>query len=215
MSPPREANLEAINQSALVDDHLGLVWTIAVQIKRQLSPRTDLRELVAYGTLGLIDAAQKYDGRAAVTFATYAYHRVRGAIWDGVRQMSPVGRAEYRRVKARQRALEQRTLKGYTDEQGDKALEKDTVKFEPLVEDPLADDALLDDALALRQAYARLGRAIAKLPAKERHFIVKHYLEGMTLTDAARAVGLSKSWASRVHARALVALRADMAECGA
>jgi RNA polymerase sigma factor for flagellar operon FliA len=41
-----------------------------------------------------------------------------------------------------------------------------------------------------------------------------HYDEGQTLLDAGRALGLSKSWASRLHARAIDQLRAALDDPG-
>ena len=38
----------------------------------------------------------------------------------------------------------------------------------------------------------------------------KHYFEGKTLLEAGSDLGLSKSWASRLHARAIDLLRAAL-----
>jgi len=40
------------------------------------------------------------------------------------------------------------------------------------------------------------------------------YFQGHTLTDAAAEVGISKAWASRLHARALGRLAAALKEAG-
>jgi RNA polymerase sigma factor for flagellar operon FliA len=45
--------------------------------------------------------------------------------------------------------------------------------------------------------------------------VEKHYFEDKTLLDAGRELGLSRSWASRLHARAMTRLRARLAGgCG-
>ena len=47
----------------------------------------ELDDLVGYGMLGLLDAARKFDHSRGVMFKTYAEHRIRGAILDGLRGM--------------------------------------------------------------------------------------------------------------------------------
>ena len=50
---------------------------------------------------------------------------------------------------------------------------------------------------------AVLKREIAKQPDAERTLLERHYFDDLTFEDAAREIGLSKSWASRLHARAI------------
>ncbi|HEU4727332.1 MAG TPA: sigma-70 family RNA polymerase sigma factor, partial [Kofleriaceae bacterium] len=55
---------------------------------------------------------------------------------------------------------------------------------------------------------ARLREAIERLPDKQRAILRKHYWEGKNLLEAGAELGLSKSWASRLHAQAVDQLRA-------
>jgi RNA polymerase sigma factor for flagellar operon FliA len=64
----------------------------------------ELDELTANGFLGLVDAAAKFDPAKGVKFDTYARHRVRGAILDGLRKADPIGR-ELRRKNKRIQSL--------------------------------------------------------------------------------------------------------------
>ena len=59
-------------------------------------------------------------------------------------------------------------------------------------------ESLLDDEL--KQS---LRTAIDDLPPDARQLIRGTYFEGKTLKDAGEALGISKAWASRLHARAL------------
>ena len=56
--------------------------------------RWTLDDLIAYGQLGLAEAAQKFDAESGVRFTTFAYYRVRGAIYDGVSKMNWTSRAQ-------------------------------------------------------------------------------------------------------------------------
>ena len=49
-------------------------------------------------------------------------------------------------------------------------------------------------------------RAIGDLPEQEAELVRRHYLEGERFDLVAKDLGLSKSWASRLHTRAIVRL---------
>ena len=55
---------------------------------------------------------------------------------------------------------------------------------------------------------SRLRAAIDALPERERALMTKHYWEGKNLLEAGAELGISKSWASRLHAQAVDRLRA-------
>lgn len=225
--------MDARARSRLVDEHLPLVRAVAAQIKRYLPPSIELDELVSYGAAGLLEAAERYDDRHGVTFSTFAYYRVRGAIFDGLRQIGHLPRTEYARLRAHERAheylsnLQDREI-GARAQGGAPAttLEDEAealysalsgvvtsfvTSLEALAEageeflDETADDPA--ERIHVRELSPRVRTALAALPEKERHFIEKHYFEGKTLLEAGQELGLSKSWASRLHARAIELLR--------
>ena len=45
--------------------------------------------------------------------------------------------------------------------------------------------------------------AMDALPDQERHLVQRHYFDDVRLDEAASELGLSKSWASRLHGRAI------------
>jgi RNA polymerase sigma factor for flagellar operon FliA len=59
-----------------------------------------------------------------------------------------------------------------------------------------------------------LRSAVHDLPDKERRLMELYYLEDRSLGDAAGVLGLSKSWASRLHTRAIELLRVALAKRG-
>ena len=69
------------------------------------------------------------------------------------------------------------------------------------IKDQKAEDA--EKSFELGQAQEKVKEVIDKLPDKERELIRLYYYKGMTLDEAGAKLGLSKSWASRIHARAL------------
>jgi RNA polymerase sigma factor for flagellar operon FliA len=73
-------------------------------------------------------------------------------------------------------------------------------------------ESLLDDELR-----RTLHEVLAGLPDDARHLVKATYFEGKTLKEAGEELGISKAWASRLHARALEQLarglrRAHVAE---
>ena len=77
--------------------HEKMVHGLANRLRRELSLRGDLDDLIAFGFGGLLEARHRFDPGRGVQFQTFAYHRVRGALLDGVRKMSqPPPRAPQR-----------------------------------------------------------------------------------------------------------------------
>ena len=97
-SPPQST------PDALIEEAQGLVRSLALRVHRSLPIPMDLDDLIAYGQLGLAEAAQKYDAAEDVKFTTFAYYRVRGAIYDGVSKMNWTSRARIRRMRFREMA---------------------------------------------------------------------------------------------------------------
>lgn len=71
----------------LIKEYAPLVKYIAGRLHIGFYNKVELDDLVSYGTLGLLDAIEKFDINRGVKFETYASTRIRGAILDGVRAM--------------------------------------------------------------------------------------------------------------------------------
>ena len=61
-------------------------------------------------------------------------------------------------------------------------------------------------ALGQAQMRAVFLRLIEAQPDPERTLLMQHYFHDATMEQAGKSLGLSKSWASRVHARGIEAL---------
>jgi RNA polymerase sigma factor for flagellar operon FliA len=229
MDAPAPSREQLINQAQ------GLVYSLASGISRSLPVRADMEDLIAYGELGLAQAARDFDAGYGVAFTTFAYHRIRGAIYDGLAQMTWTSRAQYRRLRHLQMAEEVvaqdaqsappsgretlesgvRWLRSVTDQlatvfltsQGDEGGIRDSA-----IEDPRASVTTI---VALQEIGQKLHRLIDELPDIERRLIKAVYLDGSTLQMAATSLGVSKSWASRLHAKALGSLAKTLRRLGA
>ena len=72
----------------LIAENQALVRSIASTIARRLPPNVDTEDLIAYGQVGLAGAARDFDPGRGTSFATFAYYRIRGAIYDGISRLS-------------------------------------------------------------------------------------------------------------------------------
>jgi RNA polymerase sigma factor for flagellar operon FliA len=146
---------------------------------------------MSFGAVGVLDAAARFDPLLGVRFETFAYRRIRGAIYDGVRAMSRLSIGCHRRNRREPRVMLLTSL----EELGERGVDVESFDTAP------------DDALDFRRFCRRVSRAVAALPARERTIVLKHYYQGMRLSAAGAELGLSKSWTSRLHARAVEHLR--------
>jgi RNA polymerase sigma factor for flagellar operon FliA len=65
----------------------------------------------------------------------------------------------------------------------------------------------VDERLHLQRLGRRLRAELVRLPERERRLLLGHYYRGQTLAQVGARLGRSKSWSSRLHARALRRLR--------
>ncbi|HEX7600921.1 MAG TPA: sigma factor-like helix-turn-helix DNA-binding protein, partial [Polyangiaceae bacterium] len=61
---------------------------------------------------------------------------------------------------------------------------------------------------------AKIRDSIDRRPDAEKQLLVRHYFDGITFEEAAKELGLSKSWASRLHTRAIEGVTRDLKRGG-
>jgi RNA polymerase sigma factor for flagellar operon FliA len=168
-----------------------------------LSLSDDLDDLIAFGFGGLLEAERRFDARRGVRFQTFAYYRVRGAMLDGVRKMADLPRRAHQRLKAE---AERPPTAAPTPL--DKAFARMSASLTgpSPVQGSFASESP-ESTLLKNESIERLLGALSQLPTRERALIRGHYFEGRPLDQLAAELGVSKSWASRIHTRALDALR--------
>lgn len=201
----------------------GLVRSLAVRIHRKLPRNIELDDLIAYGQVGLAEAARDFDPARGSQFSTYAYYRIRGAIYDGVAKMTWFSRAQYNRIRYDQMAGEVLSEQAQGSGPRDEGIEADTRWFrnlsrtlavvyltthrQPDDDDqlPVVDSSTPEPGTVVmgREISQKLRELIAALPEDEKTLIEATYFEGLTLQEAGKRLGVSKSWASRLHAKAL------------
>jgi RNA polymerase sigma factor (sigma-70 family) len=76
------------------------------------------------------------------------------------------------------------------------------------------DDPLPAEEVMHRELLAFLRQLVSGLPDREAALIRGMFYEGRTLTEAARRVGISTAWASRLQTRTLADLRVALEQRG-
>ena len=90
-----------LNREALILDHLPQVRLIARRAHLRCPASVELEDLISAGTLGLIQAVDRYKPERGFLLKTLAEHRIRGASLDYLRQLDPLTRSLRSFVKRR------------------------------------------------------------------------------------------------------------------
>ncbi|MCH2110494.1 MAG: sigma-70 family RNA polymerase sigma factor [Polyangiaceae bacterium] len=210
--------------AARVREGEELVQMIAAQVRREgLDYEHD--DLVACGRQGLVEAALRFDESRDCSFRHFAYYRVRGAMFDGLRKMGNWSRRGYERIQMLRAAntvgASVATVKGSSPEQACDRLHHHMAQMvTAMTVGVFAESAVVDGEWVAKdrgqnseelvgevQLREQVRSAIDELPEPDREIIQRHYLQGERLDKIAREFGYHKSWATRVHTRALQRLQ--------
>jgi len=104
----------------LIVHYAPLVKYVAGRVAMNLPKNVDDGDLIGYGSLGLLDAMDRFDLQRGVKFETYAIARIRGTMIDGLRSMDwvPVSvRQRNKSIEEATRNLENRLGRSATDEE--------------------------------------------------------------------------------------------------
>jgi RNA polymerase sigma factor for flagellar operon FliA len=93
-----------LDRRLLAEQYMPYVHSIANKVKKGVAKEVPFEDLVEYGMIGLLEAADRFDPAQGVTFMTFAYYRIRGAIYDGLRGMGWMSRSDYARARFEERA---------------------------------------------------------------------------------------------------------------
>jgi RNA polymerase sigma factor for flagellar operon FliA len=181
--------------------HMPLVHQVVARILPRLPPNVLREDLIAAGTIGLLDALKRGPLREA-GFEWYARVRIRGAVLDELRAQDWLPR----RMRARINGAKSRgestgvAVVGFDD-------------LPPGHEHGLRDAGA---ASALEQVERRLDRAalahaIGMLPEREASIVTWYYFEEIGFREIASKLSVSEPRISQLHSRAMARLREAMA----
>lgn len=215
----------------VVKEHTPLVERIVTTLLNDLRLRVERQDLLSYGFMGLIEAWKRFDPELKISFSTFAYYRIRGAILDGCRREGwvPKNRVKQARmlrslndslssnVEAQQDVPPART---FTD-----ALSRVEAMIHSSVTIVLVEQAELGELIDTESPTphelaeesdlrSTLMKAMASLSDQEREVVKRYYVHDESLSEIARNKGASVSWISRIHSRAIDKTRDSLLRSG-
>jgi RNA polymerase sigma factor for flagellar operon FliA len=209
---------------ARIREGLDLVDALARQMRRQLGDSVTVDDLASTGREALLAVARSYDAERGVPFRRWANIRIRGAMIDAVRAQGNLPKLVYRKLRAVQAAdrvhdalaEEHAAAPSVTAEEADARLSDElgtaamamavaflAMRSGDALDHARAPDDSPEEAVGHAELLGRIRAAIAARPEAERKLLERHYFEDVQFEEVSRELGLSKSWASRLHARAI------------
>lgn len=229
--------MDATERARLVERHIDLARRAAATVYPRVKAHIEFDELLSMAQAGLVEAAQRYEPVRGASFNTFAWYRVHGAVIDGLRKLTTLPRREWAKLVALRAAseyLEQRgerdvgaAQRGVEPPSGADALAAMksamaaiktiyVTSLEALAEGGFdteqPESKTVDEKIDTSRLARRLSKAFETLPERERALMRLHYWEGKNLLEAGEQLGISKSWASRMHAQAVDRLRGMLDE---
>jgi RNA polymerase sigma factor for flagellar operon FliA len=185
---------------------------------RRPPPRPELADYQQFAYQGLLEAIERFNPLDGAPFQAFAKRRILGSISDGVARMSEIDAQINRGRRAARERVRSLTPDGERTNEDPLAaladmavglaiglmLEGSRMVARPDEPDP---SPSAYDSLAYRQIQAKLAEAVLALPRREQAIVRHHYANGLSFTQIAELMGLSRGRISQLHQSALVRLR--------
>ena len=214
----------------LIIEQQPYLKALARNVAKTLPHHVEYEELVAFGQVGLAEAAKAFDASRGVSFTTFAHYRIRGAIFDGLRKMTWLPPAVRKSVNAGQlqdevaKQVGERAQDSHNPEQLAKqfaaAVERlgSVYLLSNLRDDEqgvdVEDKRLRPTSLESKEVRNRLKAALSTLPDDQVELVRMLYTENKSMAQVGEALGKNKSTVCRRHAEMLDALRAAIGVSG-
>jgi RNA polymerase sigma factor for flagellar operon FliA len=221
-------------RAALVQANLPLVEQVVLRVSGGFPRFVDRSELVGAGTLGLVEAALRYDFDRGIPFAGYAIQRIRGAVLDVARSADWAPRSLRRMARDAEHATNELAVEHRGAPSDDQVAERIGVAPAELRrmreeinlgvtraldsrerldrrddDDQLVDRTVPepDELLEGAEMNGYLRAALDSLPERLRLIIVGLYLENRSFEELAELLGVTTSRISQLRADAIEMIR--------
>jgi RNA polymerase sigma factor FliA len=189
-----------------------LVWVRAAarKLARRAGPAAEWDELYGWGAEGLVEAARSFDPERGVPFAAYARARVRGAMLDGMRAMSPLPLAVHReRADGTENEAHERLCARFTSARAEGLLCETAEEIDGPI--AAASPEWGPEARAARSQLKRIvAHALSAIPDAEAEIVRQHALDDEPIERVASRLGIGAERARQLYQRALGRLRSRL-----
>jgi RNA polymerase sigma factor for flagellar operon FliA len=230
---------QGIGREHLIKEFAHVIRAMAHRLAYRLPAYLDAEDLISVGTIGLMDAMDKYDPTREAKFKTYAEFRIRGAMLDEIRSMDWIPRSVHERTGLLQKthtALMSRLGRPPDDEEVAAEMKMSLEELDDFItrargavmisvddlglQEPdghkvvkmLADTHTPDPLASLVNERERevIAEAIQQLPEKERLVLTLYYYEELTMKEIGELLKVTESRVCQIHTKAIIRLKAHL-----
>ena len=217
--------------------YVGLVKSIALQVRGVYSSFAQVDDIINEGILALVGAIDKFDPDKGIKFETFVSKRIRGAVIDLARRQDWVPRS----VRRKAREIDQASVELYselgrcpTDEEIAGRLGVTSQQYQEdlansalcnlLSLDSIFDDqeqggmdvadsgggGRLEDSLLRQELLDTLAEGICSLRENEQMVVSLYYRKNLSMKEIAQVMEVSEPRISQIHSRAIQKLKLYM-----
>ncbi|MBI2996661.1 MAG: FliA/WhiG family RNA polymerase sigma factor [Candidatus Melainabacteria bacterium] len=195
-------------------------------------------DLIGYGTIGLIEAIDRFDPTKGTNFKSFAITRIRGSIYDQLRASDWLTRGSRKRVKnlynaineletklgrhpndkeiAKELSISLQELRAIQQESQigiyslDEPRDNATEGSACLIDNVSSNATPVLEELEESELKEQLIKAIESLPEREKTIVGLYHYKKFTFKEIAEVMDFSESRASQIHARAISLLKSKL-----
>ena len=221
----------------LVMRYVGLVKSIALQVRGIYSSFAQVDDIINEGVLALVGAVDKFDPDKGIKFETFVSKRIRGAVIDLARRQDWVPRS----VRRKAREIDQASVElfaelgryptdeeiagrlGITQDQYQEDLANSSLcnilSLDSIFDDPeqggmdVPDSGSVgrpEDSLLRRELLDTLTEGITSLRENEQLVVSLYYKKNLSMKEIAQVMEVSEPRISQIHSRAIQKLKLYM-----
>lgn len=234
----KDALAGRLNRDKLIRKYVYLVNWVVGRLPVTSLKGIDREDLIGYGTIGLIEAVDRFDPARNSNFESFAITRIRGSIYDQLRAADWLTRGSRKKVKNLHLVtvkLESKlnrypTNKEIAEELAISIEELRTIQQEAqigifsldeprdnysddhttLVEGVSSNEVSFLEGLEENELKLRLTKAVDTLPEREKAVVGLYHYKRLTFKEIADIMDFSESRASQIHARAISLLKSKL-----
>ncbi len=173
----RDARHDTAAHQQLIISYQPLVFKIAMGFRL---PEGQSMELIQEGTLGLLEAAEKFDYQKGVAFSLYAAHRIKGRMCDFLG-----GEVQFNQL----------------------SLDKENEVGATLAEKIPFEGVSPAEMLERRELSEEVSSAVARLPLKEKMVLEGIFLENRSIAEMAELIHVSTGHIYRLQKQGVRRIR--------
>lgn len=217
---------------------MPLVKSIARRISTKLPRHYELEDLVSDGVVGLLSAAERFDPNRGVKFETFATYYIKGSILDNLPKVPVIkstGQVQVQKANVpNEESYQDDEEESSFSDTGEEVENESNLLYNKItqisynyilsLDAPTGNDSeenyslinqlgkfdTIQNDIEFEELQNILRVAIEHLPTQERTTLKYYYFSRMPFNEIGKKLGLSESWVSRIHKRALEQLRSKL-----